>query len=76
MERFIVLLKKKLLKTITAEEEKEFDLILYHNAELRTIYNQCFSKEINFSNQDALEAEESFAVLFVKMQLKKDSKKK
>jgi hypothetical protein len=71
MDRFIVLLKKKLLHEISVEEEKEFEIISYDNPDLRTIYFQFFSKNYGMSREDELEAEEAFAVHFVKMQLKK-----
>lgn len=71
MDRFIVLLKKKLLREISVEEEKEFEIILNDNPDLRTMYVQFFSKKHGMSAEDELEAEEAFAVHFVKMQLKK-----
>jgi hypothetical protein len=71
MDRVIVLLKKKLLREMTDEEEKELEIILNDNPDLQTIYIQCFSKTNGVSAQDELEAEEAFAVHFVKMQLKK-----
>jgi hypothetical protein len=70
MDRFIELLKKKLLRNMTAEDEKEFEMILNENPELRTIYFQGFSKIVDISSNAELEAEEAFAVHFVKMQLK------
>jgi len=71
MDRFIELLKKKLLKNMTIEDEKEFEMILNDNQDLRTIYFRFFSKSRVMSSADELEAEEAFAVHFVKMQLKK-----
>jgi len=71
MDRFIELLKKKLLQSITIEEEKEFETILNDDQDLRTIYFRFFSKNRGMSIVDELEAEEAFAVHFVKMQLKK-----
>ena len=71
MDRFIKLLKKKLLQSITIEEEKEFETILNDDQDLRTIYFRFFSKNSGMSSVDELEAEEAFAVHFVKMQLKK-----
>jgi len=71
MDRFIVLLKKRLLREISVEEEKEFEIILNDNPDLRTMYFQFFSKNYEMSTEDELKAEEAFAVHFVKMQLKK-----
>lgn len=71
MDRFIVLLKKRLLREISVEEEKEFEIILNDNPDLRAMYFQFFSKNYEMSTEDELEAEEAFAVHFVKMQLKK-----
>ena len=71
MDQFIVLLKKRLLREISVEEEKEFEIILNDNPDLRTIYFQFFSKNYEMSRKDKTEAEEAFAVHFVKMQLKK-----
>jgi len=71
MDRFIVLLKKRLLREISVEEEKEFEIILNDNPDLRTMYFQFFSKNYEMSTEDELAAEEAFAVHFVKMQLKK-----
>lgn len=70
MERFIVLMKKKLLREISVEEEKEFEIILNDNPDLQTIYFQFFSKNYGMSREDELLAEEAFAVHFVKMRLK------
>jgi hypothetical protein len=76
MDRFIELLKKKLLQVITVEEEKEFEIILNEDQDLRTIYFQFFSKNRGMNSVDELEAEEAFAVHFVKMQLKNNLLKK
>lgn len=56
---------------MTIEDEKEFEMILNDNQDLRTIYFRFFSKNRVMSSADELEAEEAFAVHFVKMQLKK-----
>jgi hypothetical protein len=71
MDRFIVLLKKRLLREISVEEEKEFEIILNDNPDLRRMYFQFFLKNYEMSTEDELKAEEAFAVHFVKMQLKK-----
>jgi transmembrane sensor len=71
MDRFIALLKKKLLEEMSGEEENELEVILNNNPDLLTIYLHCFSKEKSISSEDELNAEEAFAVHFVKMQLKK-----
>lgn len=65
------MLKKRLLREISVEEEKEFEIILNDNPDLRAMYFQFFSKNYEMSTEDELEAEEAFAVHFVKMQLKK-----
>ena len=75
MERFIELVKKKMLGEQTAGEEEELNRLLESKAELREVYEIAFSRPASNTPQDRTEAEKAYAVHFVKMHLQNQFKK-
>ena len=70
MERFIELVRKKMVEELTGEEEDEFARLLGARNDLNALFEIAFANEATASAQDILEAEKAYAVHFVKMHLK------
>lgn len=69
MERFIELVKGKMVGELTGEEETEFLQLLENRNDLKRLFEIVFANEDKTSAQDMLDAEKAYAVHFVKMHL-------
>ncbi len=68
MERFLNLIKKKLVGEATQEDEAELSRLLYNNEERKELYTILFSKNLDKQEIDWLAAEQAYAAHYVKMQ--------
>jgi hypothetical protein len=70
MERFIQLIKKKMLGDLDEADTLELDELLSNNPDYHTIFKTLFSVHPIEDPNELQQAHEAYAVHYVKMQLK------